>query len=826
VPQTEGVFFNRAQCLEFARGRIAAVLGKAFAEIDTHPTRVRLPDEPLMLVDRILTVDGEARSMTGGRVVTEHDVLPNAWYLDHGRIPTCIAVEAGQADLFLSGYLGIDIETKGEAVYRLLDAVVTFHRPLPQAGAVIRYDIRIERFFRQGDTILFRFNFDATVDGEPLLTMRDGCAGFFTQEELNSGRGIVQTALDKRPQPGVRPANWRAYASLEHRAYSDAELDAFRRGDLADCFGPAFADLPLSNPIRLPEGRMKLVDRILDLEPEGGRYGMGVIRGEMDVYPDDWFLTCHFVDDRVMPGTLMYECCLHTFRVFLAAQGWVAESDKVVYEPVQGVASRLKCRGQVIESTERVVYEIIVKEIGYNPHAYAIADALMYADGKPIVEITDLSLQITGLTESDLDRNWGGGSFGRASVPASRGQRDNARFDKKSILAYAVGKPSEAFGDQYAIFDEGRTLARLPGPPYLFVDRITRVDHEQWKLAPGGVIEAEYDVPQNAWYFAAENQGRMPFAVLLEIALQPCGWFAAYMGCALTSASDLHFRNLGGNAVQHAAVTSDIGTLTTEVKCTNVSRSGGMIIQNFTFDVRAGGQPVYSGDTYFGFFSKEALANQVGLRDAKPYEPSDGGAQPHNTLPLPHRRAVIPMPMLRMVDRIEVFDPKGGPHGLGYIEATCPVDPNAWFFTAHFYQDPVWPGSLGSGRFPATTEIRRHRTLGRRNRAAPRSRRPRHETFLDLSRANSSNRSPSPHQRRHHRPRRRDQTLTAEGYLTVDGRVIYRMENFCRSRVVAPDLRAGRRYWGMDRTLLSDSVTSAARRAIFAHGTRAGNNPR
>ncbi len=47
---------DRAQCLEFAVGSIGRVLGPAFAAIDSHPTRVRLPDEPLMLVDRILTV--------------------------------------------------------------------------------------------------------------------------------------------------------------------------------------------------------------------------------------------------------------------------------------------------------------------------------------------------------------------------------------------------------------------------------------------------------------------------------------------------------------------------------------------------------------------------------------------------------------------------------------------------------------------------------------------------------------------------------------------------------------------------------------------------
>ena len=80
--------------------------------------------------------------MTSGRVVTEHDIQPGAWYIDGNRIPTCIAVEAGQADLFLSGWLGIDRETKGLACYRLLDAVVTFHRELPQPGKVIQYNIR------------------------------------------------------------------------------------------------------------------------------------------------------------------------------------------------------------------------------------------------------------------------------------------------------------------------------------------------------------------------------------------------------------------------------------------------------------------------------------------------------------------------------------------------------------------------------------------------------------------------------------------------------------------------------------------------------------
>ena len=410
---------DRDQCLTFAVGRIGDVLGPEFASIDAHPTRVRLPDEPLMLVDRILSIEGTPRSMSNGRVITEHDVLADAWYLDGGRIPTCIAVESGQADLFLSAYLGIDFETKGLAVYRLLDAVVTFHDELPTVGQVIRYDIAIDGFFRQGDSRLFRFRFEATVDGRPLMTMSQGCAGFFTSEALAAGQGIVKTALDLRPIPGIKPDDWSPLVPMGVESLDDTQVEALRRGDLVSAFGRAFDGLNLRQPARLPGGLMRLVDRVPLIDPNGGRFGLGLIRGEADIRPDDWFMTCHFVDDRVMPGTLMYECCLHTLRIFLTRMGWIGEDGEVACQPVPGVGSKLKCRGQVIESTKTFTYEVSLKEIGYRPEPYAIVDALMFADGKPIVEITDMSLRMTGPDrEKPLARIWAEsmGSIGTAGL--------------------------------------------------------------------------------------------------------------------------------------------------------------------------------------------------------------------------------------------------------------------------------------------------------------------------------------------------------------------------------------------------------------------------
>ena len=672
--------------MEFAVGKIAKVLGPAFAAADGYPTRVRLPAEPLMLVDRILSIEGQAQSLKSGKVVTEHDVLPGAWYLDQGRIPTCIAVEAGQADLFLSGYLGIDDRTKGLAVYRLLDAEVTFHGPLPGPGEVIRYDINIERFLQHGDIWLFFFNFESTVGGRPLLSMKKGCAGFFTAQELASGKGVVLTEDDLKPMAGRKPSDWKELAPFcfSSESYTDAQVAALRAGDLEACFGRAFAHLPPA--VTLPGGRMTLVDRVLELEPKGGRYGLGLIRAEADIRPDDWHLVCHFSDDHVMPGTLMYECCLHTLRVFLTRMGWVGEPGQVCYEPKPGVTSGLECRGQVLESTKKVVYQIEVKELGYGPEPFAVADALMFADGKPIVRITDMSVRLGGLDRTRVEALW------KKSAPALQ----TTLFDTASITAFAVGKPSEAFGERYKVFDEERVIARLPGPPYQFLDRVTRIEGcKPWTLRTGGVIDAEYDVPSDAWYFRENGQQTMPFAVLLEVALQPCGWLAAYLGSALTSATDLSFRNLGGTATQYEDVTPRSGTLTTTIKITRVSHAGGMIIQNYEMTMRCAGRLVYQGSTEFGFFTKEALSQQIGVRGATPYVPA---AQTRFDKPGFSGVPSMPGPMLLMLDSVE-YDPKGGPGGLGFLRGHRKVDPSEWFFKAHFYQDPVCPGSLGLESF-------------------------------------------------------------------------------------------------------------------------------
>jgi acyl transferase domain-containing protein/3-hydroxymyristoyl/3-hydroxydecanoyl-(acyl carrier protein) dehydratase len=792
------IAFSRDQCMEFAIGSVGKMLGPEFDVVDSYKARVRLPDEPLMLVDRILSVEGEKLSLTSGRVITEHDVLPDAWYLDGSRAPVCISVEAGQADLFLSAYLGIDHHVKGERTYRLLDAEIRFHRGLPRPGETIRYDIHIDKFVRHERTYLFFFRFEGFIGSQHLITMTNGCAGFFTESEVRTSGGIILSEQDLEQGPRIDGQPFEPLLSLSDASYDDQHIEALRRGDAAQCFGPQFEGVALPAPLCLPGERMRLIDRIVELSPRGGRFGKGLIKAEADIHPDDWFLTCHFVDDMVMPGTLMYECCAHTLRVFLLRLGWITDRADVCYEPVREVACRLKCRGPVTPRTRHVHYVVEIKQMGYRPEPFVIADAHMYADGHYIVFFKDMSMQITGLEKAHIDDFWqrqrhAAGDM--TSGPASSTPQPAALFAKQQILEFAVGKPSRAFGEPYAVFDTQRKIARLPGPPYCFMDRVMRIEPEPWTLEPGGWVEAEYDLTSDAWFFGADRSGIMPFCVLLEIALQPCGWLAAYAGSALRSDEDLKFRNLGGQATLYANIKPADQTLTMRTRMTKVSEAADMIIEHFDFEVLASGSRVYAGTTYFGFFTVQALANQVGLRETlfKPGPKESActidkvlaSVAPHLPQDVPNGKVyhpgglAMPAGALRMIDSIDIDSAEGGPHQMGFIRGSKTVNPDEWFFKAHFFQDPVCPGSLGIESFIQILKdaaLRRWPHLG----ASHRYEMTEGQTHCWTYRGQviPTNQKVQVDAHISAIGDGEDPGLTADGILQVDGTAIYKMENF------------------------------------------------
>jgi acyl transferase domain-containing protein/3-hydroxymyristoyl/3-hydroxydecanoyl-(acyl carrier protein) dehydratase len=423
---------TRADLLEFATGSIEKALGPEFAEADAFPSRVRLPAEPLMFADRVTLLEGDAKSLAGGRLVTEHDIRPDEWCLEDGRMTPGMTIEAGQADLLLSAWLGADFSTRGLARYRLLDAEVVFHSPLPRAGETSAYDIRINNFFSHADTLMFRFEFEGSVAGAPLLSMRRGCAGFFTERALAAGKGLGRSTPAPRPEdaggPGGPAAPPRAtflgpFAGQGPSVLDDAQVAALRSGDPTP-LGGAFARAASGGPVLLlPGGMLTLFHRCVTLDLQGGVHGRGLIRCQADVDPEAWYLASHFQGDEVMPGTLMYDGCLQALRLLLLARGWLGPAGTASFQPYLGVPQTLRCRGQVTPATRTVTYEVHLRQASLGPagtdggrpdapesfdtaEPHALADAVMLADDKPVVEAAGLGLRLAGVTAQDLAALW------------------------------------------------------------------------------------------------------------------------------------------------------------------------------------------------------------------------------------------------------------------------------------------------------------------------------------------------------------------------------------------------------------------------------------
>jgi 3-hydroxymyristoyl/3-hydroxydecanoyl-(acyl carrier protein) dehydratase len=614
-------------------------------------------------------------------------------------------VESGQADLTLISWMGADFKNRGERVYRLLGCDLTFHGGLPRPGDTLCYDIHINGHARDGDVRLFFFQYDCRINGELRMTVRNGQAGFFNDRELSESSGILWSPDTAKPRADAQLASPKLPCAS--RSFSRAQVDAWFQGRSHDCFGAGYENLLTHT--RTPRGGsapaevapetpcLKFFDEVTHCDARGGPWGRGYLRIRKELSERDWFFQGHFHNDPCMPGTLMFEGTLQAMAFYLTWLGFTIDRDGWRFEPIPDETYKLRCRGQAVPSSRELVCELFIEEVldGDEPRLYA--DLLGTVDGLKAFHCPRMGVRLVPdwplnsmpeLLQSQSDSH----SFAVAG---------DVRGDYAALLACAWGKPSDAFGSMFRPFDGPRRTPVLPGPPYHFMSRVTRINATARSPRPGASIEAEYDVPPDAWYFRDHGGRAMPFSVLMEVNLQPCGWLAMFFGFPLKNAEDLYFRNLDGTATVDREVLPDAGTLRTRVTLTQFSEFGGLVIVSFETACWQGEQSVYRSTTSFGFFTKAALAQQVGLPSA-PAECrgwNKAGEFSVNLTDHPPRYFDGPLRLprgpLRMIDRILGYWPEGGKAGLGRLLAEQTVDPAAWYFKAHFYRDPVQPGSLG-----------------------------------------------------------------------------------------------------------------------------------
>jgi 3-hydroxymyristoyl/3-hydroxydecanoyl-(acyl carrier protein) dehydratase len=262
-------------------------------------------------------------------------------------------------------------------------------------------------------------------------------------------------------------------------------------------------------------------------------------------------------------------------------------------------------------------------------------------------------------------------------------------FTKEQLHEFGTGTIAKCFGPEYDLLDQ-RDSPRIPNGDLLMIDQITAISGEPRKISPPASISSEFTVRQESWFLDENNYPGVPLSILMEIALQPCGILSAYLGTSLMlPVENNRFRNLDG-IINFICSPDLIGkTICNHAVLKDAFTSGGMHIQKYSFELSLDGSIFMKGDSTFGYFTKMAMEQQTGLG---PLQPQIDTSIEANAVPIQlenkHKKH------LDLLNKVSfVSNSENGGNTIIFGEKNLSKD--EWFYTNHFYQDPVMPGSLG-----------------------------------------------------------------------------------------------------------------------------------
>lgn len=675
----DNVIWGPEDLVEFAEGDIANVFGKDFKVIDSYSRRVRLPTTEYLLVDRVTKLDAKVHCYQPCSMTTEYDVPYDFWYSVKGQIPWAVAVESGQCDLLLISYLGIDFQNKGNRVYRLLDCELTFMDDVAMEGDTLRYDISINNYARSGDNFLFFFSYNCYVGDKLVLKMRNGAAGFFTDEELDAGKGVIETDSEKKARLKIIKQSFTPLLNCPKRTFDYQDMLALCEGNLETCFGAEYATPGKNENLVYSAPKMLMIERITELDPKGGSYGLGLLVGEKTLDPEHWYFPCHFKDDQVMAGSLMSDGCSQLLRFYTWFLGLHTLTNDAVFQPIPGLAQKVRCRGQVTPQHGTLIYRMEITEISTHPKPYAKANVDIILNGKIVVDFKNLGLflgEIAGteiqkkikrrerVLAGDYSNTLEAGVVNKRETKTGQDEKkvstaskvlhanhvyvpglyeirehpfapfpgnpldknevpDTLPFTQFHFIEFATGRIANCFGVEFGGIYDGRTPPRTPNADLQLTSRVLEIEGKRNELKRISSCVAEFDCPADAWFFRENtHEDLMPYSIIMEISLQPNGFISAWVGTTLLFPErDLYFRNLDGSGKLLRHVDLRNKTIKNKSTLLSTTSAGNTIIQSFKYDLSVDGEVFYEGTSVFGYFLKDALTHQLGLDNGKIVKP-------------------------------------------------------------------------------------------------------------------------------------------------------------------------------------------------------------
>jgi 3-hydroxymyristoyl/3-hydroxydecanoyl-(acyl carrier protein) dehydratase len=369
--QGERVLLSEFQLTHLARGDQGVALGPEFAHY-TGIKATRIPTGGLLLVDRVIDIQGERGRLDSATYQTEYDSPADSWYYAdtaNASMPNCVYMETSLQSALLIGYhLGATLSRPHETqCLRNLGGTATVLHEVDLRDTTIRQDSALVSTTPMPGSTLQSFTYTLAANGVPFYS-GETLFGYFSEEALRN-----QTGLDAgRDVPTWRDEN----PTAEGRTVDIAA----RRADPA---------APLCS-----REHLALLDELTVVDG-GGRYGKGYLHSTRAIDPDDWFFVRHFHLDPVIPGSLGVETVIQALQEWLLDSGLAdGMRDPGFVLPV-GVPFTWKYRGQFLPTDGTTTLEAHIKEVQRKSGRLRVtADASMWKPGLRIYELNDIAIEL------------------------------------------------------------------------------------------------------------------------------------------------------------------------------------------------------------------------------------------------------------------------------------------------------------------------------------------------------------------------------------------------------------------------------------------------
>lgn len=384
--------WDRQQVIEMTEHSMAAVLGEQYKEVDQYPIRARMPLPPFLFVSRIVSIDAEFGVLRPSSIVAEYDLEEDCVFrMGDNQISPLIGAEASHIAIFLIAYMGLDAMSKGTLSYRAIDSAQVSYSERPfRVGDTMRTVLKINRFVQNGSTTLLFFTFE-TYNGEELIAITEATGGFFTKADLASNKGIIapkQQLLKK-----AEPKEFLHFCNTTRISYEKEQLAAFYNGNYEECFGKTQKP-SLKETYYIPHD-MKMIDRVTNIDYNGGMYGRGIICGEKQITPDMWPFKAHFKNDPVFPAIIMTDGVTQLGVFLFAHAGLLSKYKETNVTMINGNCVKSKFRGQARHGYSMLSYEVHVKDVIQTDDCISVYfDAKIFNDGLQIIQVESYALKI------------------------------------------------------------------------------------------------------------------------------------------------------------------------------------------------------------------------------------------------------------------------------------------------------------------------------------------------------------------------------------------------------------------------------------------------